>query len=138
MNDDLEHLRLLSIFHYVVAGLVALVACIPFLHLFLGIAFLSGWMSEGHQAANERTMGCFFIGFAAVFILAGWAFAALVALTGRRLAQHTHYTYCLVIAAIACMFMPAGTVLGVFTLIVLLRPSVKVLFGQAPPVAPTV
>ena len=29
MNQDLEHLRLLSIFHYVVAGLGALISCIP-------------------------------------------------------------------------------------------------------------
>ena len=29
MNEDLEHLRLLSIFHYVVAGIGALFACLP-------------------------------------------------------------------------------------------------------------
>jgi hypothetical protein len=34
-----------------------------------------------------------------------------------------------VIAAIACSFVPIGTVLGVFTIIVLTRPSVRVLFG---------
>jgi hypothetical protein len=40
--------------------------------------------------------------------------------------------FCLVMASITCMFMPFGTVLGVFTLIVLMRPSVKPLFeGQA-------
>jgi hypothetical protein len=32
-------------------------------------------------------------------------------------------------AAISCIFMPFGTVLGVFTIIVLLRPSVKELFA---------
>src|SRR5262245_21790256 len=101
----------------------------------MGIAILSGRMSNGPRASDERMLGCFFIGFAIVFILAGWALAGLVALAGKRLAQRTHYTYCLVIAAISCMFMPMGTVLGVFTLIVLLRPSVKVLFGQAPPPA---
>jgi hypothetical protein len=35
-------------------------------------------------------------------------------------------------AGVMCIFMPFGTVLGVFTLIVLLRPSVKPLFeGRA-------
>jgi hypothetical protein len=34
----------------------------------------------------------------------------------------------MVIAAIQCAFTPFGTVLGVFTLIVLVRPSVKALF----------
>jgi hypothetical protein len=32
-----EQLRLLSIFHYVVAGLSALFACIPIIHLALGL-----------------------------------------------------------------------------------------------------
>jgi len=33
MKQDLEQLKLLAIFHYVVAGMAAMVACIPFLHL---------------------------------------------------------------------------------------------------------
>jgi hypothetical protein len=37
--------------------------------------------------------------------------------------------YCLVVAGIECIFMPFGTVLGVFTIIVLMRPSVRNLFG---------
>jgi hypothetical protein len=45
------------------------------------------------------------------------------------LKRHTNYTYCLVVAAIECMFTPFGTVLGVLTIIVLVRPTVKALFG---------
>lgn len=30
---DIEHLRLLSIFHYVLAGITARIACIPFIHV---------------------------------------------------------------------------------------------------------
>jgi len=33
-------------------------------------------------------------------------------------------------AGVECMFMPFGTVLGVFTIIVLMRPSVKEIFGR--------
>ena len=33
MNQDEEHLRLLSIFHYVCAGLSAFFACIPLIHV---------------------------------------------------------------------------------------------------------
>ena len=46
MNQDLEHLRLLSIFHYVVAGLAALFALIPVFHLVFGIAMVSGALEE--------------------------------------------------------------------------------------------
>jgi hypothetical protein len=33
-------------------------------------------------------------------------------------------------AGVECLFMPVGTVLGVFTIIVLVRDSVKELFGR--------
>jgi hypothetical protein len=36
MNQDLEQLRLLAIFHYIVTGLSALLACFPVLHLAVG------------------------------------------------------------------------------------------------------
>jgi len=79
--------------------------------------------------------------FAAFFIVAGWTFAAMVAFAGRSLQTRQRYTFCLVMAGIECIFMPVGTVLGVFTIIVLVRDSVKELFGMpvagnsAPPVA---
>ena len=60
--------------------------------------------------------------------------AALIAFAGRSLQQRTRYLYCLVMAGVECIFMPFGTVLGVFTIIVLMRDSVKPLFGR--PAAP--
>jgi hypothetical protein len=66
--------------------------------------------------------------FAAFFIVAGWTLAGLMVLAGRSLAARTRYTFCLVIGAVECLFMPVGTVLGVFTIIVLVRESVKGMF----------
>ena len=61
-------------------------------------------------------------------ITLGWAFAVFAILTGRYLARKVHYLFCMAMAAIECMFMPFGTVLGVFTIIVLAKPSVKKMF----------
>ena len=134
MNQDLEHLRLLSIFHYVVAGLAALFACFPMIHLAIGLVMLL-WPDVLFQDRNvdfpesERQMlGLMFTVIASLFILAGWAMALCTFFAGRNLGRHRHYTYCLVMAGILCMFVPFGTVLGVFTIIVLIRPSVKTLF----------
>ena len=66
---------------------------------------------------------------ATVFIIIGWTIAVCIIIAGSNLAKRKHYTFCLVIAAISCMFMPLGTVLGIFTIIVLMRPSVKELFA---------
>lgn len=38
-------------------------------------------------------------------------------------------TFSLVVAGVNCLHIPAGTVLGVFTIIVLLRDSVRELYG---------
>ena len=41
MTKDEEHLRLLSIFHFVVAGMTALFALFPIIHLLIGLAIVS-------------------------------------------------------------------------------------------------
>ena len=73
-------------------------------------------------------IGWMFVIFAAVFITIGWVFAAFVLTAGRFLAKRRHYMFCLVMGGVECIFMPFGTVLGVFTIIVLMRESVKQLF----------
>ncbi len=135
MNQDLEHLRLLSIFHYVVAGLTALFACLPVFHLIFGLVmlFAPGTFEHGHHGppndpAILRLVGAILTFVAALLILGGWSLAVCVLLAGRFLSRRRHYTFCLVIAALLCMITPFGTILGVFTIIVLVRPTVKLLF----------
>lgn len=130
LDTDLEHLRLLSIFHYVVGGFAALFSLFPVVHLFFGIALIRGGF-DGDEPGG-RAMGWFFVTMALLIILTGLAFAGLIVAAGRFLSRHINYTFCLVIAAVECAFAPFGTVLGVFTIIVLQRPSVKQLFGRAP------
>ena len=76
--------------------------------------------------------GWIFVGFAAFMIAIFWCLAIASILAGRRLAAHRSYTFCLVVASIECLFAPVGTVLGVFTIVVLMRPTVKELFGESP------
>jgi hypothetical protein len=125
MNQDEQHLTLLSVFHYVVGGLAGLFACFPLIHLTIGIAMLTGAIDGA-----PVFVGMLFAMFAILVILAGWTLAICLIIAGRNLARHRHYTFCLVIAAISCTFMPFGTVLGIFTIIVLMRPSVKELFAE--------
>jgi hypothetical protein len=129
MNQDQEHLRLLSIFHYIVGGLTALFALFPAIYLVIGIFMLvaPGGFDSGEPP--PAFMGWFFILFGAVFMLAAWALAICIIMAGRFLARRTHYMFCLVMAGFECLFMPFGTVLGVFTIIVLVRESAKQLFS---------
>jgi hypothetical protein len=129
VNQDLEHLRILSIFHFVVAALAGVFACIPFIHFFMGLAMVLGRF--GQQEPFVPAMGALFMLVGGVAILAGWTFAVCMVIAGRRLAVQRNHTFCLVMAAIGCMFMPFGTVLGVLTILVLMRPSVKELFDAS-------
>src|SRR5688572_3617260 len=120
MTQEEEHLRLLSIFHYVVGGLAALFALFPIFHLVFGLFIVLAPAAKvgakEDEAVAAAVIGWAFVTFAAVFILIGWAFAACVLAAGRFLARRKHYTFCLVMGGVLCMFMPFGTVLGVFTI----------------------
>ena len=136
MDQDAEHLRLLSIFHYVVGGLTALCACIPIIHLAIGLAILFG--AFPHNNGPPAVVGLLMVVIAGCFILAGWALAICLFIAGGYLKSRKHYTFCLVIAGISCMLFPFGTALGVFTIIVLMRPSVKEMFDASGENAPAV
>ncbi len=129
MTQDEHYLRLLSIFHYVVAGFATLFSLIPSIHLVLGIVMASGGLSDPKDPLPTVLIGWFFIVFASVWILCGLTFAACIVLAGRYLQARRHYTFCLVMACLECMFMPFGTILGVLTIITVLKPSVRTLFG---------
>lgn len=138
MDQDDQHLQLLSIFHYVVGGLIALFALFPLIHLAMGLGMATGAFpaDSAEDAEALRLVGGFFTCFAGGLILAGLALAGCVIATGVFLARRVRYTFCLVVAGVECIFMPFGTVLGVFTLVVLMRPPVKAKFGMPVPPAP--
>src|SRR5271168_1642387 len=107
MNRDEEHLKLLEIFHYVVAGVTALLACIPFIHLTVGLIFLlaPAKFAPG-QGAPSAIVGWLFVVVASFMILCGWTLAILILTAGRFLAKRKHHTFCLVMAGVECIFMP--------------------------------
>ena len=127
MTQDEQHLDLLAIFHYIVAGLTALFSCMFLIHVAMGIAMLCG--AFGEKEAPPKFMGWIFVIFPSLLILAGWILAGLMVAAGRRLKRRTSWTFCLVIAGLECFLMPFGTVLGVFTIVVLMKDPVKVLFA---------
>jgi hypothetical protein len=131
MTEDARHLKLLGVFHFVVAGIALLFAMFPILHLIMGAAMLSGALDSTDGEEIPRFFGWFFVVFAGAWIAFGVAFAITMAVAGGALLAHRHYTFCLVMAGVSCVFMPFGTVLGVFTIIVLMRDPVKELFAAA-------
>ena len=131
-SNDAEHLKLLATFHYVVGGLGALFACFPLIHVFLGLMMIlqPGFMAGKEGSAPPPFVGFLFAGIGITFVLLGWAAAICTIISGRMLARRRHRVFSFVIAVLLCMFMPFGTVLGIFTIIVLSRESVRRLYGE--------
>ena len=135
-RQDAEHLRLLSIFHYVVGGLTALFGCFGLIYVVMGIVFLAfpeAMHGNGPRHANDAPpafLGWIFAGIGTAITLFAWTVAALTVYSGICLKRRQKRMFSLVTAGINCLQIPFGTALGVFTLMVLNRPSVQALYQR--------
>ena len=139
MNQDNEHLRWLAIFHYVVGGLAALFSFFPLLYTTVGAVFIfaarHGTAKPGEDLPPEF-LGWIFAVLGSLLFLIGIAMAICILIAGRSLALRKRYSFALVMACLECLFVPFGTILGVFTIVVLSRESVRGLFRTASAQAP--
>jgi hypothetical protein len=123
---DGEHLQLLSIFHFVVGGLAAAMIGLLCLHfLFFYFVFMNAEMWKGQKEPPPREFFYVFIWFYVFMGLMGAAGAVVNVLSGLFMQRRTHRTFSLVVAGLDCLQMPFGTILGVFTIVVLMRDSVR-------------
>lgn len=131
VDQDVEHLKILSILYYVWGGLTACFSCFGLLYAVLGlVAVIAGTQNQGNQGGPPAFVGGMFIFIGVVFVLLCGTVGGLTIWAGRCLARRNRYMLCFVMACIACLSVPLGTALGVFTIIVLQRPAVKAMFGQ--------
>jgi len=86
MNQDAEHLRLLAIFHYVVAGLATLFSFFPLLYTTIGTIFIfaarHGTPKPGEELPPEF-LGWIFAIVGLLLFLLGIAMAICILVAGR-------------------------------------------------------
>ncbi len=130
---DEEHLKLLAIFYYILGALTALAGLMPLIHVAigLGLATLPGIDDPDGQAAT-RFIGVMFAVLGIVMFFIAQGLAAIKFLCGYWLQRRRNRTGCIVISAIICIGFPLSTVLGVMTIVVLLRDSVREMFEDTP------
>jgi hypothetical protein len=130
-NQDTEHLRLLSIFYYVWGGLSVLMSFIGVLAV-IGMGFGMRQAMRQGGGGGPQPPAWFFAGFFTIMV-AALVFALVLAVmslvAGKQLSSRRGYHFCLVVAGLTCLSFPFGTALGVFTFMVLMRPSVRPLFA---------
>ncbi|MGJ8678409.1 MAG: hypothetical protein ACSHX0_12900 [Akkermansiaceae bacterium] len=132
MTEEEKHLDYLKIGHYVVGALGMLFACFPLIHLFIGLAVVSGSFDMQSDSGNPPPVafGWLFVVIGGLFFLIGQACAICIIFSGHFIAKRKNYTFSFVIACLLCAFFPFGTILGVFTIILLTKEPVKVLYGR--------
>jgi hypothetical protein len=125
-----DNLNILSIFHFVYGGITAIFSCIPIIHVVFGGALIFAPIPEAQDGPPMALLGGLFIGVGTLVIILGMAKAAALIYAGVCLRRYERRTFCMVVAAIACMGVPFGTLLGVFTIINLSKEEVGALFDK--------
>lgn len=133
---DQDHLQLLAVFHFIVAGFA--VAGIGFLLLhdaFMNAIFANPamWKDQpnGSPAEFFRAIIGVFKWCYVVMTVFGVAIGTANVMSGIWLRKQKNRMFSLVVSGLNCLQVPFGTVLGVFTIIVLMHDSVHAQYESA-------
>ena len=141
-----ERLNFLAIGFYVRGGIMLVFSCffLIYVAVLLGFSFIpeSAWNQPPpagasvsatpapapHVQANSGAPPVMFFrimaGVMGGFVVLGWTAGALTIYSGSCIKKRKHRVLVYVMAALNCLFIPYGTLLGVFTFIVLGSPEV--------------
>jgi hypothetical protein len=128
---DADHLKLLAIFHFVLAGFSLLGLGFLFLHWLVlhTIVFNPEVLKNAKGGLPPAT---FFAVFQWLYLVMGTVIFTMGLgnlISGWCLLKRRARIFSLVMAGINCVGFPFGTTLGIFTFIVLLRESVTEVFN---------
>jgi hypothetical protein len=131
-QNDAEHLNLLSIFHYVFGGLAFLGLGFIAVHFFfMRMIFTRPEMfTQGGGKPPPPEMMKILVVLYGIMALMCILLAVVNILSGVFIRRRKHRMFSLILSGFNCLQMPFGTALGVFTFIVLARPSVRMLYGE--------
>jgi hypothetical protein len=138
-QQDRQYLNLLVIFHFVLAGLTFFFGLCPLFGIAAGVFMLSGAMPMppagpgAGPAPSTEWIAWMVIAEYSIFAIMLYGSGIMACLVGTFLRRRQRWTFCLVGSGILCLFVPLGTVLGIFTIIVLARESVKDVFLHGEP-----
>jgi uncharacterized membrane protein YedE/YeeE len=129
--EDESQLNLLAVFYFIYAGLVALVGLFFGIYIVLGIALATDPTVSSGSGPPPAAIGGIFAAIGAIAMLLMWGKAALLVWSAISLRARRRWVVSFVVACITALNIPIGTALGIFTLVVLNRPSVKARYQES-------
>lgn len=130
--QDIANLNTIGTLYYVLAAITAVFSLFPIFHVLAGLALIFVEPKMAHpNDPNPQMIGWMFLIMGSSFILIGLAFAGLFLTIARRIRARRSHLFCVIGAGISCLMMPFGTALGVFALLLLMKPHINALFINA-------
>jgi hypothetical protein len=131
---DREHLRVLAVFHFVLAGMLFIGIAFLFVHHQIMGAFFENpefWKNQNNPGPPPE----FFHAFIWLYVFLGFILVAATSLnilSGLCLYYRKYRMFSMAVGGLNCLQFPFGTALGVFTILVLMRDSVRAVYeGQS-------
>lgn len=124
-KSNIDNLNLLSIFYFVFGGMSVLGSLIMFLYTLIFGVLRNKVGVHSYEADTVFTILTSVFGIIGIIIL---VVGVMQIICGLKLRKQTNRMFSIVIAAFTLLSFPLGTALGVLTLIVLSKNSVKDLY----------
>ncbi len=125
---DTGHLKILAVFYYIFSGLSALLIILGILYLlFVPTSIQNPY--DAAEVASAQTADPIIYGVGSGMIIWGIIGALLYYFTARGLMTFRYRGLVIFVAIVSLFSFPLGTILGIFTLVVTSRSSVKARFG---------
>lgn len=122
------YLRVLALLHYVYGALIAFIA------LAMLVLFGFGVIGSFSEVGDPGLLGV--MGFVSCGVVFVFAYAALTFLAGRWIERRRYWAGLIVYSTLNALNAPLGTLLGVFTIVVLAGEPVRAAFeGRLPATA---
>jgi hypothetical protein len=130
---DRDHLKILTICHYVAAGLSALglgfiALHYTFMRVFVGNPKIWEGQKGGPPPVEFFAIFKWFYLFGSIVIV---GYAVLNILSAIGISRRRWRVFSMIVAGLNCAHVPLGTGLGVFTFVVLLRESVREVYDRS-------
>lgn len=127
-NSDRQYLDLLSFFNYVLGGIHLFLVLVSLSYFFQAWQIVSLSGSEPDRYAVPFSLSGLLLSYGLILLVVGLAYALLTLASGQCLKRRKGYGFSFTIACLQCVSVPFGTILGIVTINILLRDSVRALY----------